>query len=169
MKMNINNKQKIMIAAIVIIGGLATFMTMNVIPSQSAVAQSSTISHRPTPPEPFSIAVNGHKEPTVVATIKRGQTAQVDVFIAPKIAGITGDVSVQSVKPECGTTVSKIGCTPDGITATLSENTVSAAKHLILTINVSDSMPTGTYSYEVISEAPSVDAGDIDSFAITVA
>ncbi|MGH2612414.1 MAG: hypothetical protein ACRDFB_05130, partial [Rhabdochlamydiaceae bacterium] len=116
-----------------------------------------------------AITVNGHKEPTVVATIKRGQTAQLDVFIAPKIAGITGDVSVQSVKPECGTIVSRIGCTPAGVTVTLSENTVSAVKHLILTINVSDSMPAGTYSYEVISTAQSVNAGYIDSFAITVA
>ncbi|MGI0060532.1 MAG: hypothetical protein ACREBJ_12275 [Nitrosotalea sp.] len=165
--MNINKKQNIMIAAAVVIGGLAIFATINALPVQSAVAQLAT-SHRHSPPEPFAITVNGHKEPTVVATIKRGQTAQLDVFISPKIDGITGDVSVQSVRPECGTAVSKIGCTPAGITATLSENTVSAAKHLVLTINVSDSMPAGTYSYEVTSMAQSVNAGDIDSFAITV-
>src|SRR5690242_6799642 len=133
MTSNINNKRKIVIASVVIITGLAAFMIMNITPSQTVTAQVA--SHRPIPPEPFSIAVNGHTEPTII-TIKRGQTAQVDVLIGPKISGITGNVTVQSVRPICGTPEADVisKCIPSGITASISENTDSATKHMVLTI-----------------------------------
>lgn len=186
-KINFKNREQKTIAAILAIGSITVFGLFGMVSTTTAqqedrhytgsVQGTSVTGHPTSLQDPFAITVNGHKEPTVIATVKRGQTAQIDVFIAPKIAGITGDVSVQSVKPICGSTpVSRIGCTPAGITTTLSENTVSVAKHFILTINVSDSMPSGTYSYEVISMAQShisyqagpVAGGDIDSFAITV-
>gem|GEM_PF-4381066 len=175
LKMNINNKQKIVIAAVLIMGGLATFMTMNVMSTQSAVAQVAD--HRPTPPEPFSIAVNGHNEPAIV-TLKRGQTEQIDVLIGPKIAGIIGNVSVQSVRPICGTPEANVisKCIPSGITAFISENTVSATKHMVLTITADPNMPSGFYAYEVTADTTMnvpyqdtpIHVGNISAFGIQV-
>ncbi|WP_158435214.1 hypothetical protein [Nitrososphaera viennensis] len=129
----------------------------------------------PAPPEPFSIVVNGHTEISTV-TVKRGETAQIDVLVSPKMLGITGNVYVQSVLPVCGTSNLHIDCIPQGITASISENTVSAAKHLVLTVNAAQDMPTGTYAYEVVSDtmmnlpdqSSPVKVGSITTFGIQV-
>lgn len=173
--MNINNKQRIVIASVLIMGGLATFMTMNVMSTQSAVAQVAD--HRPTPPEPFFIAVNGHTEPAIV-TLKRGQTEQIDVLIGPKISGIVGNVSVQSVRPICGTQDASVisKCIPSGITASISEHTVSATKRMVLTITADTNMSPGFYAYEVTAytslnvpyQDTPVHVGNISSFGIQV-
>jgi hypothetical protein len=130
----------------------------------------------PAPPEPFSIAVNGHTEISTV-TVKRGETAQIDVLVTPKISDITGNIHVQSVLPMCGTSSAHIQCIPQGISASISENTVSAAKHMVLTINAAQDMPTGTYAYEVVTDAmmhlpdqsAPVKVGNIATFGIQVA
>lgn len=174
--MNINNKQRIVIASVLIMGGLVTFMTMNITSAHSAVAQVAD--QRPMPPEPFTIAVNGHAEPAVVATIKRGQTSQVDVSISPNISGITGKVGVASVFPICGTMNTLPGkCIPSGITATISASKVTSPTHMVVTFSVSNDMPVGVYSFEVAAstfglhvpfQAAPVNVGNIDSFAIQV-
>ena len=79
----------------------------------SAIAQNETkVVPLHSPPDPFKIAVNGHTEPAIVATVKRGQTSQVDVFISPNLSGITGNVDVSSVFPICGTMDANIKCIP---------------------------------------------------------
>ena len=174
MKMNINNKQRIVIASVLIMGGLVTFMTMNVMSTQSVVAQVAD--HRPIPPDPFKIAVNGHTEPAIVATVKRGQTSQVDVFVSPNISGIAGKVDVSSVFPICGTMSTNVKCIPDGITTTLSESKVTTPMHMVLTFSVSNDMPIGVYSFHVVTstslnvpyQTTPVNVGDSDSFAIQV-
>lgn len=176
MKMNINNKQRIVIASVLIMGGFATFMTMNAMSTQSAVAQVADQRH--IPPDPFTIAVNGHTTPAIVATIKRGQTSQVDVSLSPNISGITGKVGVASVYPTCGTMSTLPGkCIPAGITATLSASKVTAPMHMVLTFSVSNDMPVGVYQFEVAAstfglhvpfQAAPVNVGNIDSFAIQV-
>jgi len=173
--MNINKKQRIAIAAILIMGGLATFMTMNVMSTQSAVAQVA--SHLPAPPDPFKISVNGYTEPAIVATVQRGQTSQIDVFISPNISGITGNVDVSSVFPICGTMNTLPGkCIPDGITTTLSASKITAPNHMVLTFNVPNNMPVGVYLFHVVAstslnvpyQTTPVNVGDSDSFAIQV-
>ncbi|MHB8547455.1 MAG: hypothetical protein ACYDAJ_11885 [Nitrosotalea sp.] len=128
-----------------------------------------------TPPDPFTIAVNGHTTPAIVATVKRGQTSQVDVFISPNISGITGNVEVSSVFPMCGTVDIHQKCTPAGTTTTLSAN-VTSPTHLILALNVSNNMPVGTYLFHVQAstvlnvpfQATPVHVGDSAPFAIKV-
>jgi hypothetical protein len=114
----------------------------------SAIIQNKNTGTLHSPPDPFKITVNGYAEPALVATVKRGQTAQVDVFISPNISGITGNVEVSSVFPMCGTVDIHQRCTPAGTTATLSAN-VTSPTHLILTLNVSNNMPVGTYLFHV--------------------
>ena len=127
------------------------------------------------PPDPFKIAVNGHTEPAIVATVKRGQTSQVDVFVSPNISGIAGKVDVSSVFPICGTMSTNVKCIPDGITTTISNN-VTTATHMVLTFNVPNDMPIGVYSFHVAAstslnvpyQTTPVNVGDSDSFAIRV-
>jgi len=129
-----------------------------------------------TPPDPFTIAVNGHTTPTIVATVKRGQTSQVDVFISPNISGITGKVDVSSVFPMCGTMSTLPGkCMPDGVTTDLSSN-VTTPMHMVLTFSVSNDMPVGVYPFHVVAstslnvpyQTTPVNVGDSDSFSIRV-
>ena len=127
------------------------------------------------PPDPFFISVNGHITPAIVATVKRGQTSQVDVFISPNLSDITGKVDVSSVFPMCGSMIVDTKCTPVGTTATLSAN-VTTATHLVLTFSVSNDMPVGIYLFHVTAytnlnvpyQATPVHVGDSDSFSIQV-
>ena len=129
------------------------------------------------PPDPFTITVNGHITPAIVATVKRGQTAQVDVFISPNIPGIKGRVGVSSVFPICGTMSTLPGkCIPDGMTTTLSSN-VTTAMHMVLTFSISNDMPVGVYQFEVTAstfglhvpyQVTTVNVGDVNSYSIRV-
>lgn len=129
------------------------------------------------PPDPFTITVNGHITPAIVAIVKRGQTSQVDVFISPNIPGIKGRVGVSSVFPICGTMSTLPGkCIPDGMTTTLSSN-VTTAMHMVLTFSISNDMPVGVYQFEVAAstfglhvpyQATPVNVGDVNSYSIQV-
>lgn len=52
--------------------------------STSEITHNEKMGMSHSPPDPFKITVNGHAEPALVATVQRGQTSQVDVFISPK-------------------------------------------------------------------------------------
>lgn len=140
----------------------------SVIPSNHDVSK-----HRP--PDVFSISVNGHSESTYVTTIKRGQTVQLDVYVEPKLSGITGNVSFENFGIDC-TDYNMPRCTPHGVTGTFSTNTVTKPTHLILTLNVPSDFPTGIYTEEVIAsttisepyQSRPFNDGDIDSFHIQV-
>ncbi|MGI0093555.1 MAG: hypothetical protein ACREA8_05580 [Nitrosotalea sp.] len=148
---------------------------------QMLVKPISVITHNETKitpsryPDPFFISVNGHTTPAIVATVKRGQTSQVDVFISPNISGVTGKVGVSRVVPMCGSMIVDTTCTPVGTTATLSAN-VTSPTHLVLTFNVSNDMPIGVYPFEVSAstrlnvpyQATPVNAGDVSSFSIQI-
>lgn len=130
---------------------------------------------RPRPPDVFSISINGHSESAYVTTIKRGHTAQLDVYVEPKLTGITGNVSFENFGIDC-TDYSMPRCTPHGVTGTFSTDTITKPTHLILTLNVPSDFPTGIYTEEVIASATISEPyqsrpfndGDIDSFHIQV-
>ncbi len=130
---------------------------------------------RQAPPEPFSILVNGHEEPTTIK-VARGETAQINVSISPRLLGIVGDVYVSSSMPVCGIEHPHSKCMPEGITASISENRVSSNTDMVLTVNVAKDMPVGTYPYQISAkttlnveyqESP-VRVGNISVFAIEV-
>jgi hypothetical protein len=171
---NFKNKQQVTIAALVAIVGIAIFTAVGTASASQGAKMSIMSTH--IPPNPFKITVNGYAEPALVATVKRGQTAQVDVFISPNISGITGNVEVSSVFPMCGTVDIHQRCTPAGIITTLSANKVTAASHMVVTLNVPSNMPVGMYLFHVVSsttlnvsfQATPVHVGDSAPFAIQV-
>lgn len=127
------------------------------------------------PPDAFFISINGHPESTYVTTIKRGQTANLDVFVAPKLPSIIGSVSFQNFGIYCSNyNITK--CTPYGITSMLSTTKITKPTHLFLTINVPSDYPTGIYSEEIMAnttlgepyQSTLFDDGDIDGFHIQV-
>lgn len=184
--MKLQNKERTTIAAIAAIGSIAVLLAMGVViashPASSQIENSKIttfvglggVSH-PRPPDAFNILVNGHPESKYVIAIKRGTTVQLDVFVAPKIPGITGHVTTQTGKLECSA-YNIPGCMPAGITSVLSASDVAAPEHLILTLSIPSDYPVGTYTYEVIAKtllkvpyqnSPVTD-GDLDAFQINV-
>jgi hypothetical protein len=129
----------------------------------------------PAPPEPFAIEVNGDSEPTTII-VKRGETTQIDVLVRPLIPGIEGNVYLQSLRPECGTSDLQLECAREGMTASISENSVNTSANLVVTINVAPDFQPGTYGYEIIAETmlklPTQDTpakvGNIHAFTIEV-
>jgi len=128
----------------------------------------------PAPPEPFSIKVNGSSDPGTI-TVKRGEIAQIDVLVTPLIPGIEGNVSLESYRPECGLSGLQTGCVV-GITALLSQNSVTSAENLVVTITVAPDTKPGTYTYQIVADTmmdlPDQDTpakvGNIHSFSINV-
>lgn len=117
----------------------------------------------PTPqiPDTFSIMVNGSEEPTTV-TVKRGESAQIDAVVTPLVKGIIGNVTIDSVKPECGTSALAIGCTPEGISVSLSEDgsnsssqsvsDITSSKSLSVIVTIAPDMAPGIYGYQITAD-----------------
>lgn len=130
---------------------------------------------RNAPPEPFSILVNGHEEPTIIK-VARGETAQINVSISPRVSGIEGDVYLRSSIPVCGIEHPHSKCMPEGIDASLTANSVSSSTDMVMTVNVAEDMPVGTYPYQISArttmnveyQESQVRVGNTSVFAIEV-
>ena len=84
-KINFKNREQKTIATILAIGSITVFGLLGMASTTAAqqegdhhmgsVRGTSVTGHLAALQDPFAITVNGHKEPTVVSTIKRGQKA----------------------------------------------------------------------------------------------